>query len=195
VRAYGKTSRAARGLRCALAAVILAAAAGCTDKSPASVASSAPAPSPAKATPTVDPSVAAATEAAVAAYNGYIEAFARASQAADPDDPNLARYAAGPLLILTRQSLRTMRDRGQVQLGAQTATVTSTQVDLASAQPAVTIHACLDYSSIRLVYRSNHSPVPNSEIKDPKVPAIATVWLFKTGQWLVNETRRGNDRC
>jgi hypothetical protein len=195
VRARGKTSRSALAMVCALGAVLLLVVAGCADGSPTVAPSSEPVPSSAKATPTVDPSMAAATEAAVAAYNGYIAEFAHAAQAADPDDPDLARYVADPLLSLTRHNLRAMRDRGQVQLGAQTATVTSTQVDLANAQPAVTVHACLDYSSIKLVYKSNQSPVPNSEIKNPKVSAIVTVWLFKTGQWLVTDTKDGSDPC
>jgi hypothetical protein len=146
-------------------------------------------------TPSADPSVATATQAAIAAYSGYIETFARASQAADPDDPNLARYVADPLLSLTRHNLQTMKDNGEVQVGTQKATVTSTQVDLTSAQPVVTIHACLDYSALKLVYKSNHSPVPNSQITNQKVSAIVTVWLYKTGQWLVNNTKQGNNTC
>lgn len=195
MRRHGKRSGPALARVYALGAVLLLLMAGCTGRSPRAASSSEPGPSSAKATPTVDPSVAAATGAAVAAYNGYLAAFAHAAQAADPDDPNLARYVADPLLSLTRHNLRAMRDRGQVQVGAQTATVTSTRVDLAGAQPAVTIHACLEYGSIRLVYRSNHSPVPDSDIKDPKVSAVATVWLYKTGQWLVNDTKQGNDPC
>ena len=155
-----------------------------------SVAASSASPSP-----SVDPSTAAATQAAIAAYNGYIQTFALAAQTADPADPSLARYLADPLLSLTRHNLQTMKDRGEVQVGAQKATVTSTQVDLNAAQPVVTIHACLDYSDLKLVYKSNHSPVPNSEIKTPRVSAIATVWLYQSGQWLVNNTKQGNDTC
>lgn len=170
--------------------------AGCTSKAPKPRAvSNSPSPSSTMSTPAVDSSTAAATDAAVAAYNGYIRAFGQAAQAADPDDPNLASYVADPLLSLTRHNLRTLRDRGQVQVGAQTASVISAQVDLATSQPTVTIHACLDYSSIKLVYRSSRSPVPDSEIKNPKVSAIATVWLYKTGQWLVNDTKQGNNQC
>jgi hypothetical protein len=195
VRVRGKSLGFGRARRYAFGIIFLVVATGCTDGSTASSPPSKRAPTSANATPTVDRSVATATEAAVAAYNAYIDAFARASQAADPDDPNLARYVADPLLSLTRHNLRAMRDRGQVQLGAQKATVTSTQVDLASTQPAVTIHACLDYSSIKLVYRSNQSPVPNSENTDPMVSAIATAWLFKNGQWLVIDTKDGGDPC
>ncbi len=169
-------------------------AAGCTSRSTPSVTPSVAASS-ASPSPSVDPSTAAATQAAIAAYNGYIQTFALAAQTADPADPSLARYLADPLLSLTRHNLQTMKDRGEVQVGAQKATVTSTQVDLNAAQPVVTIHACLDYSALKLVYKSNHSPVPNSEIKTPRVSAIATVWLYQSGQWLVNNTKQGNDTC
>ena len=166
--------------------------AGCTSEGTGTPPSLGPGSIP--STPTVDPS-AAATTAAVAAYQGYIKAFAAALQTADPDDPNLARYVADPLLSRTRRVLRSMREEGQVQVGEQTATVTTTDVDLASDQPVVTIHACLDYSNLKLVYRSNRSPVPNATIKDPKVSAIATVWLYRNGQWLVNDTKDGGDAC
>jgi hypothetical protein len=179
----------------ALVLVTALGAAGCTGKTTPPAATPSVVASSASPTPSVDPSTAAATQAAIAAYNGYIQTFAVAAQAADPDDPNLARYLADPLLSLTRHNLQTMKDRGQVQVGAQKATVTSTQVDLNAAQPVVTIHACLDYSALKLVYKSNHSPVPNSEIKTPRVSAIATVWLYQSGQWLVNNTKQGNDTC
>ena len=170
-------------------------AAGCTGKSTPPAATPSVGASSASPAPSVDPSTAAATQAAVAAYNGYIQTFALAAQTANADDPSLARYLADPLLSLTRHNLQTMKDRGEVQVGAQKATVTSTQVDLNAAQPVVTIHACLDYSALKLVYKSNHSPVPNSEIKTPRVSAIATVWLYQSGQWLVNNTKQGNDTC
>jgi hypothetical protein len=179
----------------ALALVATLTAAGCTGKSPTPASTPSAAAKSASPTPSVDASIATATQDAIAAYNGYIQAFATAAQAADPDDPNLARYLADPLLSLTRHNLQTMKDRGEVQVGAQKATVTSTQVDLSAAQPVATIHACLDYSALKLVYKSNHSPVPKSQITNPKVSAIATVWLYQSSEWLVNNTQQGHDTC
>lgn len=138
---------------------------------------------------------AAASRAAVTAYLGYISAFAAASQIPDPDYPGLNRYMNDPLLSRTRHELRSMRDKGVVQVGAQTATVTGTTVDLASAQPSVTVDSCLDYSALRLVYKSNHSPVPNSQLTKTKLSATTTVWQYKNGQWLVNDTKTGSDPC
>jgi hypothetical protein len=99
------------------------------------------------------------------------------------------------LLSLTRNNIQKLKDIGAVQLGAQRSTVVATKVDLAAKPPTVTITACLDYSALKLVYRSNQSPVPNSAITNPKVPSIATVWLYTTGQWLVNESKQGTHTC
>jgi hypothetical protein len=131
----------------------------------------------------------------VSAYLGYVQEFAAASQVPDPDYPDLARYVNQPLLSRTRHELGSMRDKGVVQVGAQTATVTTSSVDLANEQPSVTIHACLDYSALRLVYKSNHAPVPNSQLKKTKVSAVATVWLFANWQWMVTDTKNGTDPC
>ncbi|MEV6922961.1 hypothetical protein AB0M46_00405 [Dactylosporangium sp. NPDC051485] len=169
--------------------------AGCTGKGPSAPPSASPAASTPSPSPTVDPSVAQAVQSATAAYRGYIQYWAIASQAADPNNPDLARYVADPLLSLTLHNIRRLRDNGQVQLGAQTATIVSTQADLDAAQPTVTIHACLDYSALKLVYKSNSSPVPNSAIKNPKLSTIATVWRYQTGQWLVNKIDDGTDPC
>lgn len=180
-----------------IAATLLGAAVavgGCTSDEP-EPAPSTVAPTAASPTPTVDPSVASAQQQAIAAYNGYIQSWALASQAADPDDPNLPRYIADPLLSLTRHNIRKLKDIGAVQLGAQKATVQNSTVDLAAKPSKVTIRACLDYSALKLVYRSNQSPVPNSEIKQKKVAAVATVTLHTTGQWLVTESKQGSDTC
>ena len=172
----------------------LAATTACTNKKPTGTPPS-PTPAPASPTPSVDPSVATAEQLARAAYTGYIQTWATASQQADPDNPDLARYVADPLLSLTRHNIRWLKDIGAVQVGAQKATVLDVQVNLATKPPTVTITSCLDYSELRLVYRSNQSPVPNSGGGDPKVPAVATMWLYQTGQWLVNNSKQGSHTC
>jgi len=177
-----------------LLALAMAISAACTTKG-----SSSPRPSSTQTstTPmaTADPSVTDAEQQARAAYTGYIQTWALASQTADPDNPDLARYAADPLLSLTRHNIRTLRGNGQVQVGAQKATVLSAKVDLAASPPTVTINACLDYSELKLVYKSNQSPVTGSEIKNPRVSAVVTVAKYTTGQWLVNESKQGRDPC
>jgi len=172
-----------------------AAVAGCSNQDPAD------GPQPTNSTPSTsiepsaDPAGTEAQQAAVAAYTGYIDAYARAAQAGDPDDPNLVRYVTDPLLGATRRALRTLRDNGQVQRGAQSATVLTSRVDLTSPQPTVVIRSCLDYTGLSLVYRSNQSPVPNSTLQKQRITAESIVWRYATGQWLVNDTKQVDGLC
>jgi hypothetical protein len=177
-----------------LIAVAFGSAAACTNDGPDSPGPSL-APTSASPTPSVDPSIAGAEQQARAAYAGYIQTWALASQAADPDNPELARYVADPLLSLTRHNIRTLKDIGAVQVGAQTATVQRVEVDLAGKPPTVTIYSCLDYTNRKLVYKSNQSEVPNSGPGTPKVAAVSKVALYNSGQWLVNEVKQGSHPC
>ena len=68
-------------------------------------------------------------------------------------------------------------------------------VDLAGTPPTVTINACLDYSALKLVYKSNQSPVPGTEITTPRVSVVVKVSRYTTGQWLVNESKEGGSSC
>jgi hypothetical protein len=193
--ATGRVERSTRlGIAVTAAVCFALTAAGCHSASPRPVASPVVTASPTPS-PSGDSKAADAQTKALAAYKGYLLAYASASQAANPDDPNLASYLADPLLSLTRHNIRTLKDKGEVQIGAQTATVLSSQVDLAGSPPMVTIHACLDYSALKLVYQANRSPVPNSAPKTTRVSAVATVANYTTGQWLVNATKQGIDTC
>ncbi|MFC0533921.1 hypothetical protein [Phytohabitans kaempferiae] len=131
----------------------------------------------------------------MAAYNGYIQTYALASQAADPDDLNLARYVADPLLSQTRRNIRKLKDIGAVQVGAQKASVVRNEVDLSAKPPTITLYSCLDFSDMKVVYKSNQSPIPGFSISKTNAPAVVTVWQYETGQWLVNATKEGSHSC
>jgi hypothetical protein len=183
-----------RALAPACALMVAVTIAGCNGNDDPHPSASTASPSAVSASPTMEPSVATAQQQAIAAYNGYIQSWASASQAADPDDPNLARYIADPLLSRTRHNIRKLKDIGAVQVGAQTSVVLDSKVDLAAKPPKATIRACLDYSALKLVYKSSQSPVPNSEIKQKKVATATTVTLHTTGRWLATESQ-GSDPC
>src|SRR5438132_7503127 len=90
---------------CLLAALMLGSGTGCTGHSaPRSSPPSTSEPSTrspaATSAASPDPSASAAT-AAVAVYQGYLQAFARAAQIPNPDDPELSLYLADPLLSAT----------------------------------------------------------------------------------------------
>lgn len=177
-----------------LAVVVTCAAVGCSTTSPPRPQAD-PTPAPSFSSPVADPDVVEAERQARAAYAGYVQTWALALQTADPDSPDLARYVADPLLGEVRHNVRFIKDIGAVQIGAQTTTVLSVKVDPAANPPTVTINSCLDYRAIKLVYRSNQSPVPNATITDPTVSSVVTVWRYPTGQWLVNDSKPGSHPC
>ncbi|MEH1130066.1 hypothetical protein [Micromonospora sp. CPCC 206061] len=189
--------RVTRRRRLAGVLVLLAFAsvfAACTDDEAGSPAPD-PAPASSSQTSSVEPSIASAQQQAIAAYDGYIQTYALASQAADPDDPNLARYVADPLLGQSRRNIRKLKDIGAVQVGAQKASVVRSEVNLSAKPPTITIYSCLDFSEMKVVYKSNQSPIPGFSISKTKAPAVVTVWLYETGQWLVNATKEGSHSC
>jgi len=177
-----------------LALVVAFAIAGCTSEDTPPVATPSQTARPTAQASKADPG-AAAEQQAVAAYNGYIQTYALASQAADPDDLNLARYVADPLLSQTRRNIRKLKDIGAVQVGAQKASVVRSEVDLSAKPPTITIYSCLDFSEMKVVYKSNQSPIPGFSISKTKAPAVVTVWQYETGQWLVNATKEGSHSC
>jgi hypothetical protein len=180
------THRTYRRVAPALALVAALTAAGCDGKTETPPATSTATTGSASPSPSVDQSAAAATQAAVTAYNGYFTAYAAAAAKANPDDPDLATYIGGGLLSLSRHNLRTLKAHGAVELGNVKTTVTSSVADLNASPPAVTVQACVDYTDYRLVYQSNQSPVPNSALKIKRYTTTATVNLFTDGQWRVS---------
>jgi hypothetical protein len=103
--------RSGDGVLAAVCALMVAVTiAGCNGDDDPTPSASTASPSAVSASPTAEPSVATAQQQATAAYNGYIQSWASASQSADPDDPNLARYIADPLLSRTRHNLRKLTE-------------------------------------------------------------------------------------
>ncbi|MEU4217167.1 hypothetical protein [Actinoplanes sp. NPDC026623] len=123
--------------------------AGCDDSKPRGGDSSAP---PLSAPPQSTRST--AEEQALTAYKGMWQAYAQAGLTADPDDPDLARYAAGTALETLQRGLTGYHDKSQVLKGEL---VTNPQVSGASpdADPkSVAITDCLDATNF-LVYKSS----------------------------------------
>lgn len=93
-----------------------------------------------------------AEQQALAAYQGMWRAYAKAGLTADPDDPDLGRYAADTALQTLQKGLKGYRDKAQVLKGDL---VTNPQVSGASpdADPtSVTITDCVDDTKF-LVYK------------------------------------------
>jgi hypothetical protein len=167
-----------------------AAGSGCDGNDKATPPSAAASTNTASPSPTIDPAIAKAIDA----YNGYLAAYARASQNANPNDPTLGQYVGDPLLTSTKFAVEQLKNHGQKQVGAQKGTVVSSQANLAAKPPTVTLQTCLDYSGIKLVYQKDQSPVPHSEIPQ-HVGATVTVAQYPDGRWLVNNSKQSAASC
>lgn len=112
------------------------------------------------ATPTVDPSVAAAGQQVIELYQNYLRAIQQANKTADYNLPDLRTYLGDPLRSEVVSDLFGMHSRGQGYAGQLGSTPTVKSVDLAAKPPAVTIRDCFDATNYHLVYMANQSPVP-----------------------------------
>ncbi|SCE84357.1 hypothetical protein [Micromonospora mirobrigensis] len=134
----------------------------------------------------------AAGKAALAAYSGYLTASGTASRRGDPRHPELARYAADPLLTRVRLAIREAKEHGAMRTGKLVSDPTVTSVDLASTPPTVEIQDCLDATGWRLVYAKDHRPVPGA--RGGRWLATATAARYPDGRWLISTSASHQDQ-
>ena len=120
-----------------------------------SVTTSTPSESPTP-TPSISPT-GTPQQQILDAYLGMQHAFAKASQTANPEDPELSRYAADTALIRLRDGLMAMRSKG---LRARGETVYHPKVE--SLEPAgaprkARVRDCMDTSKTE-AYKANGDP-------------------------------------
>nr|WP_205807779.1 hypothetical protein [Micromonospora sp. HNM0581] len=128
---------------------------------------------------------AAAEEAALAAYSGYLAASRTASRRSDPQEPQLTRFLADPLLTRVRFSLRQARQNGAVSAGTlRSEGPTVTSMDLDATPPTAEIQDCVDASDYRLVYLADDKVVPGS--RGSRHLATATANQYPDGRWRIS---------
>jgi len=91
---------------------------------------------------------------ALTAYRGMWRVYMAATHTADPDDPQLARYAAGEALRVLRSGLRWMRKEGLRGRGGVRLAPTADRLIPAEAPRVASIGDCVDTSATRM-YRAN----------------------------------------
>jgi hypothetical protein len=91
------------------------------------------------------------------AYIGMQHAYLGATEAADPDHPDLARYAAGDALQRLRTGLASIRDNGLRGRGEVRFDATVQSLNPVSQPAKITIRDCMDTSASEL-YKVSGEP-------------------------------------
>jgi len=146
---------------------------------PAPGSTGAPA-SPPATTPSPDPQ-ADPQQQAVDAYVRMQQAYQEAVGTADPDHPDLARYAAGEALQRLRDGIASIRDRGLRGRGEATFEPVVESLDPPGAPTRITVRDCMDTGGTEL-YDPSGQPYQD-EPGGPRL-VIATVEIVD-GTWKV----------
>ncbi|MDP9799754.1 hypothetical protein J2S43_008266 [Catenuloplanes nepalensis] len=133
-----------------------------------------------------------AADAALAAYNGYMDAAQKASAIPDPRHPDLRKYLGDPLLARVQAGIDLLRREGAIREGRLITNPTVTVVDLESTPKTVQIQDCVDGTDYKMVYETTRSAVPDKQ--NVRYVATATVTLFAGEGWLVNQGRSHEDQ-
>jgi hypothetical protein len=141
---------------------------------------------------TTDADVTRAGETALAAYRRYLAATAKASNSANPDEPDLRKYLADPLLSQVIYGVHQLKAKGAIQTGNTTSSPEVTSVNLRGTPPTVAIQDCIDKSDYRLMYKADHQPIPVTGLD--RYRATATVTRYDDGRWLVNAATAHRDQ-
>jgi hypothetical protein len=142
-----------RGVWLAVTTAAALLACGCTATGPANSSTTAPVAPTAIIVPSTpaNPAV-AARDGAIGAYRGMWAAYERAGVEANPDDPELARYATGDALSTLEGGLKGMRSRDQVAKGSVVLAPEVISLSPADVPSEVEIRDCADTSKA-LLYR------------------------------------------
>ncbi len=174
----------ARGRRFRLAgsatALCLAAGAGACDAGNTGQEPS-PTTSVSVSAPSQDPH-GAAEGAALDVYRGMWAAYAKAGLTANPDEPDLSRYASDGALKTLRNGLATYRSKKQVLKGKYVLDPRATDVALNASPATVTVTDCIDDSAF-LVYNLADEPI--NDVPGGRRSARATVTNLAAGGWKV----------
>jgi hypothetical protein len=124
----------------------------CTDPPPTATPSAAPslvAPSTqVPSTQSADPKT-----AALNAYSGLLQAYAKAGLTANPDEPDLAAHADGSALKVLRDALAGFKDKGEIFKGEYKSAPTVAAVSPTDSPTSVVVADCLDTKK-QLVYKA-----------------------------------------
>ncbi|MFF0099692.1 hypothetical protein ACFYO8_10195 [Micromonospora sp. NPDC005257] len=124
----------------------------------------------------------AAQGAALDAYRGMWAAYAKAGLTANPDEPDLSRFAGHGALKTLRNGLVSYRSKNQVLKGKYLLNPQVAEVALTASPATVTVTDCIDDSAF-LVYNLAGEPI--NDVPGGRRSARATVTNLAAGGWKV----------
>jgi hypothetical protein len=140
--------------------------------------------------PSGNPTLQAARSQALAAYRGYIKAETDASTTADYGSADLTKYTSDPLLGQWISELFHLHVIGDVQRGAVISHPTLVSLKLSAKSGTAIVRDCLDQSRITIVNASSGKVIPLPKSK-PYI-AMATMYLYSNGHWMVSKVDTSN---
>ncbi|MDG4803618.1 hypothetical protein [Micromonospora sp. WMMD980] len=121
-------------------------------------------------------------EAALAAYRGMWQAYAKAGRTADPNEPELVRFAGGDALATLKKGLSSYRSKGQILKGRYSSEPRIAQKSLTSSPLSVTVTDCVDDTHF-LVYTASGKPI--NDVPGGRRATRATVTDLGAQGWKV----------
>lgn len=180
---------------CALVVLLLGSAGGCRGGDPAG----SPTPPPASTispSPSVDPSIAAATTQILARYRGYQNAYRAAAAAPNADDSALRKYIGDPLLTQVRQDLRLLKANGLVRQGTPHISPAVNEVQLTATPAIASIQDCYDVGDVHVINKATgkSADAPNQATRY-RVTSRAKFFGGSTGWLIVQSDADRNSTC
>jgi len=128
-----------------------------------------------------------ASDKALAAYNGFREAYVAASATADANSPDLAKYAIDPALAQLKYDLFQMNRQGLVTTGRPAWSPRVTSVNLTARPQSVEIKDCLDITNWHTVHKDTGKPA-EAPGQAQRFVVTAQAVLTDDGRWLIRQT-------
>jgi hypothetical protein len=121
---------------------------------------------------------------ALAAYNGFREAYVTASAAADVNNKDLATYSVDPVLAQARYDLYQMNQAGLATTGRPTWSPKVTAVDVTAQPNTVKISDCLDITNWKTVNRATGKSA-SAPGQAQRFTVAAEAFLDPNGRWVL----------
>jgi hypothetical protein len=163
---------------------IVALAAACTHAGAPPPGTSATPPSASATSPTPQQD---ATAKALAAYNGYRQAYVTASATADYNSADLAGFAVDPALAQLRFDIYQLFQNGQVTTGRPSWSATVVAVHLTANPATADLTDCFDITNWHTVFKATGKSA-EAPGQATRLPVTAQAVLSPDGKWRIRES-------